>query len=53
MVYAKELIGIMYGDNAPDFGSANDGDGDRNMILGRKFLFRLPTACRLLPITTN
>ena len=37
MVYAKELIGIMYGDNAPDFGSANDGDGDRNMILGRKF----------------
>ena len=37
MVYAKELIGIMYGDDAPDFGSANDGDGDRNMILGRKF----------------
>lgn len=37
MVYAKELIGIMYGDGAPDFGSANDGDGDRNMILGRKF----------------
>ena len=27
----------MYSDNAPDFGAANDGDGDRNMILGRKF----------------
>ncbi|HEY9728902.1 MAG TPA: alpha-D-glucose phosphate-specific phosphoglucomutase, partial [Chroococcales cyanobacterium] len=23
--------------NAPDFGAASDGDGDRNMILGRKF----------------
>lgn len=37
LVYAKELIDIMYGDNAPDFGAANDGDGDRNMILGKKF----------------
>ena len=37
MVYAKELIGIMYGNDAPDFGAANDGDGDRNMILGKKF----------------
>ena len=37
MVYAKELIGIMYGSDAPDFGAANDGDGDRNMILGKKF----------------
>jgi phosphoglucomutase len=27
----------MYSDNAPDFGAANDGDGDRNMILGKKF----------------
>lgn len=37
LVYAKELIDIMYGNNAPDFGAANDGDGDRNMILGKKF----------------
>lgn len=37
MTYAKELIGIMNSDNAPDFGAANDGDGDRNMILGRNF----------------
>ncbi len=27
----------MYGDNAPDFGAASDGDGDRNMILGNHF----------------
>ena len=33
----KELVDLMNSDNAPDFGAANDGDGDRNMILGRKF----------------
>ena len=37
LVHAKELLAIMHGDNAPDFGAANDGDGDRNMILGQKF----------------
>ncbi len=37
LVYAKDLVNIMFGDNAPDFGAANDGDGDRNMILGKKF----------------
>ena len=37
LAYAHELVDIMYGTNAPDFGAASDGDGDRNMILGRKF----------------
>jgi phosphoglucomutase len=37
LVYAHDLVEIMYGENAPDFGAACDGDGDRNMILGRKF----------------
>lgn len=37
LTYAKELVDIMYGDNAPDFGAASDGDGDRNMILGKQF----------------
>ncbi|WP_008316764.1 alpha-D-glucose phosphate-specific phosphoglucomutase [Leptolyngbya sp. PCC 6406] len=37
LVYAKDLVKIMFGDNAPDFGAASDGDGDRNMILGRNF----------------
>lgn len=36
-VNALELITIMAGDNAPDFGAASDGDGDRNMIVGRRF----------------
>ncbi|OUD15576.1 alpha-D-glucose phosphate-specific phosphoglucomutase [Thioflexithrix psekupsensis] len=37
LTYADELVRIMYGDNAPDFGAASDGDGDRNMILGANF----------------
>jgi phosphoglucomutase len=37
LVYAHDLVEILYGEDAPDFGAASDGDGDRNMILGRKF----------------
>lgn len=37
LTYAHELVEIVYGDNAPDFGAASDGDGDRNMILGKRF----------------
>jgi phosphoglucomutase len=37
LVYAKELVDILFAADAPDFGAASDGDGDRNMILGRKF----------------
>jgi phosphoglucomutase len=37
LTYADQLVAIMYGDSAPDFGAASDGDGDRNMILGRGF----------------
>ena len=37
LTYAKELVDEMFGTNAPDFGAASDGDGDRNMILGANF----------------
>ena len=33
-VYAKELFDKMFSDNAPFFGAASDGDGDRNIVLG-------------------
>ncbi|WP_375262119.1 alpha-D-glucose phosphate-specific phosphoglucomutase [Palleronia sp.] len=33
-VWAKELMEVMHGGDAPDFGAASDGDGDRNMIVG-------------------
>ncbi|WP_296420287.1 alpha-D-glucose phosphate-specific phosphoglucomutase [Pseudooctadecabacter sp.] len=34
-IWAKDLMEVMYADDAPDFGAASDGDGDRNMIVGR------------------
>jgi len=37
LTYAHELVEIIYGEHAPDFGAASDGDGDRNMILGKGF----------------
>ena len=42
LTYAHELVDVLYAQNlsgktAPDFGAASDGDGDRNMILGKHF----------------
>jgi phosphoglucomutase len=37
LVYAEELVKVMFSPDAPDFGAASDGDGDRNMILGNNF----------------
>jgi phosphoglucomutase len=37
-VYAHELMEVMFADDAPDFGAASDGDGDRNMVVGRRFV---------------
>jgi phosphoglucomutase len=33
--WAHELMAEMMGPDAPDFGAASDGDGDRNMVVGR------------------
>ncbi|MET3471600.1 phosphoglucomutase [Novosphingobium sp. 1529] len=35
MVHAKGLFDTMFGPDAPDFGAASDGDGDRNLIVGK------------------
>nr|WP_319383685.1 alpha-D-glucose phosphate-specific phosphoglucomutase [uncultured Roseibium sp.] len=35
--WAKELMAELMSNDGPDFGAASDGDGDRNMILGRNF----------------
>ena len=34
LAHAKELVERMFSQDAPAFGAASDGDGDRNMILG-------------------
>jgi phosphoglucomutase len=36
--YAEDLIKVMFANDAPDFGAASDGDGDRNMIVGKHFI---------------
>ncbi|MDP1729750.1 MAG: alpha-D-glucose phosphate-specific phosphoglucomutase [Devosia sp.] len=35
LVYAKDLYDLMMSADAPDFGAASDGDGDRNLIIGK------------------
>ena len=35
LVHARELYDLMMSAKAPDFGAASDGDGDRNLIIGR------------------
>ena len=35
LTYAKDLVDVMWRDDAAVLGAASDGDGDRNMILGR------------------
>ena len=35
LVYARDLYDLLMGPDAPDFGAASDGDGDRNLIIGK------------------
>jgi phosphoglucomutase len=35
LVHAKALYDLLMSPQAPDFGAASDGDGDRNLVIGR------------------
>jgi phosphoglucomutase len=35
LVHAKELVDLVMSGDGPEFGAASDGDGDRNLIIGR------------------
>jgi phosphoglucomutase len=35
LTYARDLYDLLMSPQAPDFGAASDGDGDRNLIIGR------------------
>ena len=48
LAYARDLVAMMSGGDAPDFGAASDGDGDRNMILGRRFFLTPSDSLALL-----
>ncbi len=53
LVHAHELVSIMTGDRSPDFGAASDGDGDRNMILGRDFFVSPSDSLAVLAANAN
>lgn len=53
LTYAHDLVEIMYGDNAPDFGAASDGDGDRNMILGNHFFVTPSDSLAIIAANAN
>jgi phosphoglucomutase len=53
LVYAHDLVETMFGENAPDFGAASDGDGDRNMILGRRFFVTPSDSLAILAANAN
>jgi len=36
LAHARQLVDALFTEDGPTFGAASDGDGDRNMILGRK-----------------
>jgi phosphoglucomutase len=36
LVYCKDMHDLLMTDDGPDFGAASDGDGDRNLIIGKK-----------------
>ncbi|MCC5603197.1 hypothetical protein [Nostoc favosum] len=44
---------ILYRENAPNFGAASDGDGDRNMILGCKFFVTPSDSLAILAANAN
>ena len=51
--HARELVKIMNSENGPDFGAASDGDGDRNMILGRRFFVTPSDSLAVLAANAN
>ena len=53
LVYAHDLVEIMFADSAPDFGAASDGDGDRNMILGNNFFVTPSDSLAVLTANAN
>ncbi len=53
LVYAHELVEILFGEDAPDFGAASDGDGDRNMILGKKFFVTPSDSLAIITANAN
>lgn len=53
LVHAKELYDEMMGEDAPDFGAASDGDGDRNLVIGRGIFVTPSDSLAILAANAN
>jgi phosphoglucomutase len=53
LVHAKELLDLMMGPDAPDLGAASDGDGDRNLIIGRGIFISPSDSLAMLAANAN
>ncbi len=51
--HAAELVEMTQGDNAVDFAAASDGDGDRNMILGKDIFVSPSDSLAILAANAN
>ncbi len=53
LAHAKALVEQLFSEEGPDFGAASDGDGDRNMILGKNFYVTPSDSLALLTANAN
>lgn len=53
LVHAKELYDELMGPDAPDFGAASDGDGDRNLIIGKGMFVTPSDSLAILAANAN
>ena len=53
LVHAHELVGLLHGSDRFDFGAASDGDGDRNMVLGKAFYINPCDSLAILVANAN
>lgn len=53
LAHAEELAETMFGPNAPTFGAASDGDGDRNMIMGSQIFVTPSDSLAILAANAN
>ncbi|CAN7345963.1 alpha-D-glucose phosphate-specific phosphoglucomutase [Pararhizobium sp. LjRoot238] len=53
LVHARALYEEMMGEDAPDFGAASDGDGDRNLIIGKGIFITPSDSLAILAANAN
>ncbi|GKY86556.1 alpha-D-glucose phosphate-specific phosphoglucomutase [Sinisalibacter aestuarii] len=52
-VWASDLMEVMFSPDGPDFGAASDGDGDRNMVVGKNIYVAPSDSLAVLAANAN